>query len=194
MFLKEKIFDDLLKEYYELRKTEDEETIKRIEDILFVLKFGKIVFRTKSFSLDFVSFFKFKKKITFLNSAVEHEEKTLGVYFNSMDYKNEYLLYYDDSFDGYCNCSSDDDGYYEEFSCCGLDCDWSIPKLVDNNGENLIVLPNNIKQKDKFDFLLSLKNNDFEKKEKLKELNSKKEKLEEKLKEINELIKEMEMK
>lgn len=47
--------------------------------------------------------------------------------YENYHYCIEFLI--DERFWGYCDCSPEDEGYNEEYGCCGKGCDWVAPKF-----------------------------------------------------------------
>lgn len=54
------------------------------------------------------------------------ETLKLNLYSNGYHVRSLYLQY-DEHYIGYCECKPEDNGYYEEFNCCGKHCDYFEP-------------------------------------------------------------------
>lgn len=72
-----------------------------------------------------------------------YDEDTTGGYTNGRiriliekteEEYEDYCYYieflYDERNRGYCQCTSEDDGYDKEHGCCGIDCDWTAPAFI----------------------------------------------------------------
>lgn len=72
-----------------------------------------------------------------------YDEDTTGGYTNGRiriliekteeeceDYCYYIEFLYDERNWGYCQCTSEDDGYDKEHGCCGIDCDWTAPAFI----------------------------------------------------------------
>ena len=81
------------------------------------------------------------KKIEILFEKPECEKESEYWVDNFYDWRYEIEFSHDDRSWGYCQCTLDDEGYNEEYDCCGNGCDWSAPafsieKIISVTHEN----------------------------------------------------------
>ena len=55
--------------------------------------------------------------------------KSDRLYQNLMNFHYEIELLNDDRMHGYCECTPDMKGYNSAKDCCGIDCDWTAPRV-----------------------------------------------------------------
>lgn len=55
--------------------------------------------------------------------------KKKGDWLSQPNFHYEIELQHDDRMWGYCECSSDDEGYVDGKGCCGAGCDWTAPSF-----------------------------------------------------------------
>lgn len=66
-------------------------------------------------------------RIRILIEKTEEEKEYRNDVYEDYCYYIEFL--YDERHWGYCECTPEDEGYNEEYKCCGNDCDWDAPAL-----------------------------------------------------------------
>lgn len=54
------------------------------------------------------------------------------------DYSYEIIFTYGPRFEGYCQCTPEDDGFRPDKGCCGISCDWYAPVIYIRKVEDII--------------------------------------------------------